>query len=163
MSTLRQSADRILGDVVGRITRALGVIKTPWLRRHLPHLSGWLANGRQQLANLRQQLADLRQQLANLRRQAPLTVPVKHVGATERFGAELRALRHIEVSPELVTDIETELRWGLIWHDFERMMQDEIDQVFDKYLPALECVDFDDLRELIGLSEPTVDLELVAA
>src|SRR6266545_4947720 len=48
--------------------------------------------------------------------------PVVHVGATERFGAELRALRSIEVSPELVSDIETELRWGLIWHEFERSM-----------------------------------------
>jgi hypothetical protein len=143
MSTLRKSAEGILRDVAGCISRALGVIKTPWLRRHLPYL--------------RRNLPYLRALLGG-RRPPPRMIPVKHVGATERFGAELRALRNSEVSPELVSDIETELRWGLIWHDFERMMQDEIDQVFDKYLPALECVDFDDLRELIGLSEPTVEL-----
>jgi hypothetical protein len=77
--------------------------------------------------------------------------PVKHVGATERFGAELRALSKIEVSPELVSDIETELRWGLLWYDFERRMQDEIDRVFAPYLQATQCTDFDDLRDLIGL------------
>ncbi len=81
--------------------------------------------------------------------------PVVHVGATERFGAELRALRSIEVSPELVSDIETELRWGLIWHEFERSMQVEIDRVFAPYLAMIECRDFDDLREMIGLRELT--------
>ena len=42
---------------------------------------------------------------------ARLGRPVAHVGATESFGTELRALRSIEVSPELVSDIENELRW----------------------------------------------------
>ena len=79
--------------------------------------------------------------------------PVAHEGATETFGQELRALRSIEVSPELVSDIETELRWGLIWHDFERTMQAQIDRVFAPYLDIAQCCDFDDLRELIGLRE----------
>jgi hypothetical protein len=83
----------------------------------------------------------------------PLGRPVAHVGATEKFGQELRALRTIEVSPELVSDIETELRWGLIWHDFERTMQTEIDRVFAPYLDIAQCCDFDDLRKLIGLRE----------
>jgi hypothetical protein len=80
--------------------------------------------------------------------------PVVHEGATETFGAELRALRGIEVSPELVSDIETELHWGLIWHDFERTMQAQIDRVFAPYLAIAECLDFDDLRDWIGLPEP---------
>jgi hypothetical protein len=84
---------------------------------------------------------------------AKRSIPVKHEGATERFGSELRALRDVEVSPELVTDIETELRWGLIWYDFERAMQTEIDRVFAPYLPVPECRDFDDLRDLVGLRE----------
>ncbi len=79
----------------------------------------------------------------------------RHEGATERFGAELRAMRDMDVSPELVSDIETELRWGLVWHKFERSMQDEIDRVFAPHLAALaECEDFEDLRDLVGLSEP---------
>jgi len=79
--------------------------------------------------------------------------PVAHVGATESFGRELRALRSIEVSPELVTDIENELRWGLIWHEFERFMQAEIDRVFAPYLAIAEATDFDDLREIVGIRE----------
>jgi hypothetical protein len=79
--------------------------------------------------------------------------PVEHVGATESFGRELRALRNVEVSPELVSDIETELRWGQIWHDFERSMQAEVDRIFAPALALAECADFRDLRELIGLSE----------
>jgi hypothetical protein len=79
--------------------------------------------------------------------------PVRHEGATERFGSELRALRTIDVSPELVTDIETELRWGLIWHDFERDMQTEIDRVFAPYLPVPDVHDFDEVRELVGLRQ----------
>jgi len=79
--------------------------------------------------------------------------PVLHEGASERFGSELRALRSIEVSPELVSDIETELQWGLIWHDFERTMQAEIDRVFAPYAALAECDDFDDLRDLLGLPE----------
>src|SRR5690348_12963698 len=72
---------------------------------------------------------------------------VKHVGATENFGRELRALRNVEVSPELVSDIETELRWGLIWHDFERSMQAEVDRIFAPALALAECEDFNDLRD----------------
>jgi hypothetical protein len=79
--------------------------------------------------------------------------PIEHEGATERFGMELRALRDLDVSPELVSDIETELRWGLIWHAFERSMQAEIDRVFGPYLPVPECRDFDDVRDLVGLRE----------
>jgi hypothetical protein len=79
---------------------------------------------------------------------------VRHEGATERFGAELRAMRHMDVSPELISDIETELRWGLIWYEFERSMQAEIDKAFAPYLDAMtECADFDDLRDLVGLAE----------
>ena len=77
----------------------------------------------------------------------------KFVGATERFGAELRAMRHMQVSPELVSDIETELQWGLIWHEFERLMQAEIDKVFAPYLAIAECEDFEELRDLVGLPE----------
>jgi hypothetical protein len=82
----------------------------------------------------------------------PLT-SVRHVGATEGFGAELRSLRNVEVSPELISDVEEELRWGLIWHDFERMMQDEIDKAFAPLLPLDVVDDFDELREMIGLKE----------
>jgi hypothetical protein len=86
---------------------------------------------------------------------ARLGRPVAHEGATEKFGTELRALRSIEVSPELVSDIETELRWGLVWHEFERAMQNEIDRVFAPFLQIAAPRDFDDLRELIGLRELT--------
>jgi hypothetical protein len=82
----------------------------------------------------------------------PVVRPVEHEGATERFGTELRAMRHIEVSPELVSDIEVELQWGLIWHEFERKMQVEIDKTFAPYL-TVECRDFDELRDKIGLRE----------
>jgi hypothetical protein len=76
----------------------------------------------------------------------------RHEGATERFGLELRAMRHMDVSPELISDIEVELQWGLVWHEFERTMQAEIDRVFAPYLSIPE--DFDDLRDLVGLAEP---------
>lgn len=78
--------------------------------------------------------------------------PARFIGATERFGAELRAIRQMQVSPELVSDIETELQWGLIWHDFERFMQAEIDRVFTPYLAIAECEDFEELRDLVGLA-----------
>ena len=84
---------------------------------------------------------------------SPTAGPVEHVGATESFGRELRALRNVEVSPELISDIETELRWGVIWHDFERSMQAEVDRIFAPALALAECEDFDDLRDLIGLPE----------
>lgn len=83
--------------------------------------------------------------------------PAEHLGATETFGSELRALRDLEVSPELVSEIETELRWGLIWNEFERTMQAEIDRIFAPYLPEPECRDFDDLREKVGLQELEAD------
>ena len=50
-------------------------------------------------------------------------------------------------------DIETELRWGLTWYEFERSMQDEIDRVFAPFLPVAECRDFDELRDQMGLRE----------
>jgi hypothetical protein len=81
--------------------------------------------------------------------------PIAHEGATETFGTELRALRSLEVSPELVSDIETELRWGLVWHEFERTMQNEIDRVFAPFLQIAQPGNFDDLRELIGIRELT--------
>jgi hypothetical protein len=86
-------------------------------------------------------------------RSAPSLASVRHEGATEGFGAELRSLRYVEVSPELISDVEEELRWGLIWHDFERAMQDEIDKAFEPYLPLETVGDFDELREMIGLKE----------
>jgi hypothetical protein len=78
---------------------------------------------------------------------------VKHVGATESFGRELRNLRNVEVSPELISDIETELRWGLVWHEFEKTMQAEVDRIFAPCLELVECKDFDEVRELAGLPE----------
>jgi hypothetical protein len=109
------------------------------------------------ITELRRTLLRIRRAAAEHNAQPPMRLgrPVAHEGATETFGTELRALRHVEVSPELVSDIETELRWGLIWHEFERSMQAEIDRVF---APALEIAaprDFDDLRALIGLRELT--------
>jgi hypothetical protein len=87
----------------------------------------------------------------------PELAPDRHEGATERFGAELRAMRHMEVSPELISEIETELQWGLIWHGFERAMQAEIDKAFAPYFDAMtECTDFDDLRNLVGLVDPVL-------
>jgi hypothetical protein len=79
--------------------------------------------------------------------------PVKHLGATESFGRELRALRNVEVSPELISDIETELRWGLVWHEFEKAMQAEVDRIFAPCLKLVECKNFDEVRELVGLRE----------
>jgi hypothetical protein len=79
--------------------------------------------------------------------------PVKHLGATETFGAELRALRAAEVSPELVSDIEVEMQWGQTWFEFERTMQSAIDRTFEPYLPVPEVHNFDELREQVGLHE----------
>ena len=109
------------------------------------------------ISELRKTLLRIRR-AANQRNAQPpagLGRPVAHEGATENFGTELRALRDVEVSPELVSDIETELRWGLIWHEFERGMQAEIDRVFTPALQIAAPRDFDDLRELIGLRELT--------
>jgi hypothetical protein len=80
---------------------------------------------------------------------------VEHIGATETFGSELRALRSVEVSSELVSDIETELQWGLTWYEFERTMQAEIDRIFAPYLPEPGCGSFDELREQVGLEAGT--------
>jgi hypothetical protein len=106
-------------------------------------------------AVLTEALEQFIRRLAQTRHKSPVRLgrPVTHVGATESFGTELRALRSIEVSPELVTDIENELRWGLIWHEFERFMQSEIDRVFAPYLAIAEATDFDDLREIVGIRE----------
>jgi hypothetical protein len=61
----------------------------------------------------------------------------EHEGATEDFGDELRALADLPPAPELVSDVETEARWGQIWHDFERDLMVQIDEVFAPYLSAL--------------------------
>jgi hypothetical protein len=60
-----------------------------------------------------------------------------HEGATEDFGAELHALRDLPPAPELVTDVETERRWAQIWHDYERDLYVQIDEVFAPHLSAL--------------------------
>jgi hypothetical protein len=106
---------------------------------------------------LRRTRQRIRRMTAEPTRQVPVGLrrPVAHEGATEKFGTELRALRSIEVSPELISDIETELRWGLVWHEFERGMQAEIDRVFAPFLEIAAPCDFDDLRELIGIRELT--------
>jgi hypothetical protein len=60
-----------------------------------------------------------------------------HEGATEDFGAELRALADLPPAPELVTDVETERRWAEIWHGYERDLYVQIDEVFAPLLSAL--------------------------
>jgi hypothetical protein len=61
----------------------------------------------------------------------------EHEGATERFGDELRALADLPPAPELVTDVETDLRWAKIWHDYEHDLQVQIDAVFAPLMSAL--------------------------
>jgi hypothetical protein len=74
--------------------------------------------------------------------------PTHPQGATVAYAVELRALRDVEVSPELISDTEMDLAWGLLWHQFERGMQDEIDRVFAPLLAALPVAeDFDELRK----------------
>ncbi len=75
--------------------------------------------------------------------------PVEHVGATEEFAAELRGLRNIEVAPELVSDIEVELEWGLAWHQLEHDLRAELDRIFAPALAFADCANFDELRELV--------------
>lgn len=58
-------------------------------------------------------------------------------GATEEYAVELRAMRDVEVSPELISDTEMDLAWGLLWHQFEHSMQEEINRVFAPLLAAL--------------------------
>jgi hypothetical protein len=63
-----------------------------------------------------------------------------HEGATEDFGAELHALRDAPLSPELepvLTEVETDLRWAKIWHDYEHDLQVQIDAVFAPLMSAL--------------------------
>lgn len=73
---------------------------------------------------------------------------VKHEGATEEFGDKLRALRNAPVAPELISDTEMDLAWGLAWHEFERAMQAEIDKAFAPFIAAAPVADdFDELRE----------------
>lgn len=62
--------------------------------------------------------------------------PEPHEGATKEFGAELHALRDAPVAPELVTDVETELRWARIWHDFEQDLQTQVGEIFNPRLSA---------------------------
>lgn len=87
-------------------------------------------------------------------REAAQEPAIEHVGATEAFGSELRALRKIEVSPELVSEVETELRWATIWHDFEATLQAEVDRIFAPALALAKCDDFDELRDLLHLDPP---------
>jgi hypothetical protein len=61
----------------------------------------------------------------------------EHEGATERFGDELRALADLPPAPELVSDVETDLRWAKIWHDYEHDLQVQIDAVFAPLMSAL--------------------------
>jgi hypothetical protein len=60
-----------------------------------------------------------------------------HTGADLNFGAELHALRDLPPAPELVTDVETDLRWAKIWHDYEHDLQVQIDAVFAPLMSAL--------------------------
>lgn len=76
---------------------------------------------------------------------------VTHRGATLEYGAELRAMKQIEVAPELVSEIEAELAWGLAWHEFERNLQAEVDRIFAPLLVYAECETFDEVRELVGV------------
>jgi hypothetical protein len=80
-----------------------------------------------------------------------------HTGADAAFGGELRALRDAPVAPELVTDVETELRWAQIWHDFERDLLGQVDEIFDGPLTALKepldaetCIRLDSAKWVTG-------------
>ena len=130
MTTISRRLIAVLVDLVGPIVQAVSGESRPWRA-----VLGLIAAG------------------ARPRSITASRAPIRHEGATERFGTELRALRSVEVSPELVSDIETELRWGLTWYTFERNMQDEIDRVFAPFLPVAECRDFDELRDQMGLRE----------
>jgi hypothetical protein len=79
-----------------------------------------------------------------------------HQGATEGFGAELRALRHAPVAPELVTDVETEARWAALWHDFEQGLQAQVGGIFDRARAALMApLDAETCMRLEAASWPT--------
>ncbi len=78
--------------------------------------------------------------------------PTPHIGADEHW-FPLAEIGAMGVSPELVTDAETDLRWALIWHNFEHTLQAEIGRIF---APALAWAEinsssFDELRELLHL------------
>jgi hypothetical protein len=76
---------------------------------------------------------------------------VAHQGADEKFGDELHDMRNAEVSPELITDIELELEWGLRWHNLATNLQVEIDRIFLDAQAALlsDCTNFEELTELV--------------
>lgn len=75
--------------------------------------------------------------------------PAVHRGADLSYGRELRAMGQMEVAPELVSDIEKELEWGLIWHDLEHRLKAEVDRIFAPALAFAEIETFDQLRELV--------------
>lgn len=87
-------------------------------------------------------------------------------GADAKYRDELRAMRDIPVAPELISDGEMDLAWGLIWHDFEAAMQKEIDRVFAPYLAALP-VDVHSFPAVVALVDgadklPTGEYRLVS-
>ena len=78
----------------------------------------------------------------------PRPKPQKHEGATEKYADKLQAMKRMPAAPELVSDTEMDLQWALAWHNFEHVMQTEIEKVFAPILAAVaEFEDFDDLRE----------------
>lgn len=92
--------------------------------------------------------------------------PEKHEGATEKFGAELHALKDAPVAPELVSDVERELEWAVRWHDLEHALQEQIDRIFTPVLNALEEPrSFPELYELVfpeQVNENTGEWKLVS-
>lgn len=83
------------------------------------------------------------------RHERKATAGVVHRGADLGYGAELKAMGKIEVAPELVSEIEKELEWGLIWHEFESKLQAEVDRIFAPGLIFAEIDSFEQLRELV--------------
>lgn len=91
--------------------------------------------------------------------------PPEHVGATETW-SPLRAVGNVEVSPELVSDVERELEWAVRWHEFEQSMQQHINEVFVPVLAELQRPrSFPELYELVfpeQLNEKTGEWKLVS-
>lgn len=87
-------------------------------------------------------------------------VGVPHVGATEKFGTELHALRDAPVDPALISDTEMDLNWALAWHEFEQGMREEIDRVFAPLLAALP-VELPTFGAVHALIEDTCEMEAV--
>lgn len=91
--------------------------------------------------------------------------PVVHVGATENWANKLHAMKDSEVSPELISDVERELAWGLVWHELEHGLQEQIDRIFVPVLAALEEPrTFAELYELVfpeQVNEKTGEWKLV--